>query len=108
MFSIAKFFGEDILDRTLDVVDPLIFDSDKYKQRAGAEILVGLLRGNLLIPTFQKFAELNSGSKHWSPTPSKKLWQWTANRFERVFAQIKPETILFWEEVFQASIEKSA
>jgi len=33
------------LDKTLDVVESLIFDHDKYKQRAGGEILAGILRG---------------------------------------------------------------
>jgi hypothetical protein len=30
-----------------EIIDPLLFDTDKYKQRAGAEILTGILRGGL-------------------------------------------------------------
>ena len=41
----AKIFGDEGLDNILEVIDPLLFDADKYKQRAGAEILAGVLRG---------------------------------------------------------------
>ena len=35
------------MDKFLEVVDKLVLDTDKHKQRAGAEILVGVLRGKL-------------------------------------------------------------
>ena len=38
-------FGDECLDDILPVVERLLFDPDKYKQRAGAEILSGILRG---------------------------------------------------------------
>lgn len=38
-------FGDEGLDEIFVVVEPLMFDSDKYKQRAGAEVLSGILRG---------------------------------------------------------------
>jgi hypothetical protein len=41
----AKMFGDDGLDEIFLVIEPLLVDSDKYKQRAGAEILSGILRG---------------------------------------------------------------
>ena len=41
----AKIFWDEGIDKILEVVDPLLFDADKYKQRAGAEILAGVLRG---------------------------------------------------------------
>lgn len=41
----AKIFGDNGLDQILEVIDPLLFDIDKYKQRAGAEILCGIMRG---------------------------------------------------------------
>ena len=41
----AKMFGDEVLDEILLVIEPLLVDSDKYKQRAGAEILSGILRG---------------------------------------------------------------
>jgi hypothetical protein len=42
---LAKFFGEAILDDITEVVDPLLLETEKHKQRAGAEILAGILRG---------------------------------------------------------------
>ena len=33
------------LDDILSAVDPLLSDPDKFKQRGGAEILAGVLRG---------------------------------------------------------------
>lgn len=41
-------FEHSILDETLGVIDPLLEDNDRYQQRAGAELLAGLLRGMLL------------------------------------------------------------
>ena len=38
-------FGDEGVDEIILVIEPLLFDSDKYKQRAGAEILSGILRG---------------------------------------------------------------
>ena len=43
--STAKMFGDDGLNEIILVIEPLLVDSDKYKQRAGAEILSGILRG---------------------------------------------------------------
>jgi hypothetical protein len=36
-----------VLDDILAAIDPLLSDSDKFKQRGGAEILAGVLRGLL-------------------------------------------------------------
>lgn len=41
----AKTFEDRYLDTILSGMQPLLIDADRYKQRAGAEILVGLLRG---------------------------------------------------------------
>lgn len=38
-------FGHEMLEEILAVIDPLLLDVDKYKQRAGAEFLAGLIRG---------------------------------------------------------------
>ncbi|KAF8898414.1 hypothetical protein BD779DRAFT_1607229 [Infundibulicybe gibba] len=82
--SLAKMFLSGGFDRVLVVIEPLLCDPDKFKQRAGAEILTGLLRG----------------SKHWQTSESEKLWQWTVSRLDQIFAQIKPDTLSFWESVF--------
>jgi proteasome activator subunit 4 len=43
--SLAKLYGKAPLDGALPVIEPLMTDPDKFKQRASAEILSGLLRG---------------------------------------------------------------
>jgi len=35
------------LDGIFDIIEPLLLDTDKYKQRAGAEVWAGLIRGRL-------------------------------------------------------------
>jgi proteasome activator subunit 4 len=47
MYKAAKMFEHEVLDNILAVIDPLLSDPDKFKQRAGAEFLTGLLRGTL-------------------------------------------------------------
>jgi proteasome activator subunit 4 len=43
--SKAKMFENDKLEDLLNVLDPLLGESDKFKQRGAAEILAGLMRG---------------------------------------------------------------
>jgi hypothetical protein len=43
--STAKMFESDKLEDLLNVLDPLLGESDKFKQRGAAEILAGLMRG---------------------------------------------------------------
>ncbi|KAF9270517.1 hypothetical protein L218DRAFT_889040 [Marasmius fiardii PR-910] len=88
--GLAKMSGGEILDHLMKVIEPLISDSDKYKQRAGGEFWTGLLRG----------------SKHWPPPESQRLWQWTSTRLPTIFANIKPETLVFWETVFSYVLEE--
>lgn len=38
-------FEHTILKSSLEVIEPLITDVDRFKQRCGAEMLAGLLRG---------------------------------------------------------------
>lgn len=38
-------FEHRFLDQILPVLEPLLTDNDRYKQRAVAELLAGLLRG---------------------------------------------------------------
>ncbi|KAJ3843176.1 hypothetical protein F5878DRAFT_605646 [Lentinula raphanica] len=87
--SLAKTFESDGLDTLLETIDPLLFDPDKYKQRAGGEVLAGLFRG----------------SKHWSKTNTDNLWKWLMDRLSRLFAQLKPDTLNFWESIFTCILE---
>lgn len=43
--NIAKMFEHEKLETMLAAIDPLLLDPDRFKQRAGAEMLAGLLRG---------------------------------------------------------------
>ncbi|TFK23084.1 ARM repeat-containing protein [Coprinopsis marcescibilis] len=86
--SLIKIFGASILSGILDVVEPLIGDPDKFKQRGGAEMILGILRG----------------FKNWKTSDSDRVWNWITSRFDQFFAQIKPDTISFWEQIFHSQL----
>ncbi|KAJ8084329.1 Proteasome activator BLM10 [Marasmius tenuissimus] len=88
--SLAKMFNGSNLERLLGVIETLISDSDKYKQRAGGEFLTGILRG----------------SKHWPPSKSNVLWGWTIEKLPGIVAGIKPDTLTFWETMFSYVMEE--
>ncbi|KAF9056661.1 hypothetical protein BJ165DRAFT_1362353 [Panaeolus papilionaceus] len=87
---LAKMLGEAGLDNILDTIESLLFGDNKYKQRAGAEILSGILRG----------------AKHWSPSSSQKLWAWTIVCLTRILGLIKPETLVIWEGLVQHQLQR--
>ncbi|KAJ7129977.1 hypothetical protein C8R43DRAFT_1025251 [Mycena crocata] len=86
--TLAKMFEHEILDEILKTIDPLLSDSDKFKQRAGAEFLAGLWRG----------------SKHWPKPLWTKLWTWSITRLQAVFLQIKPDTFPVWQSAVSNQI----
>lgn len=86
---LAKMFEHEVVDAILSVMDPLLSDSDKFKQRAGGEFLTGLIRG----------------AKHWPKHASDKLWTWVRSRLDRIFAEIKPDTLTLWETSFASILE---
>ncbi|KAJ7456643.1 hypothetical protein FB451DRAFT_1276697 [Mycena latifolia] len=88
--TLAKMFEGEILDDILKTIDPLLSDSDKFKQRAGAEFLAGLWRG----------------SKHWPKPLSDRLWTWSISRLDVVFTQIKPDTFQFWQGAVSVQIQE--
>lgn len=45
MFYAAKMFEHEFLEDVLKVIDPLLTDADRFKQRGAADVLAGLLRG---------------------------------------------------------------
>jgi proteasome activator subunit 4 len=77
-------FGRDKVHLILPIIDPLVTDSDKYRQRAASEVLAGLLRG----------------SKHWPPEDLDNLWSWAVERIARVYSHLKPDTLPCWEGFF--------
>lgn len=40
------------------------------------------------------------GAKQWPQAQSEAVWKWFMDRFERIYAQIKPDTLPFWEGLF--------
>lgn len=101
----AKTFEDRHLDTILNSISSLVTDQDRFKQRAGAEVLVGLLRGMALVMRALACIEThNLGSKHWPKQKWDKLWTWTLDRIAQIFVQIKPDTLSFWKSVFSVSV----
>ncbi|KAH9853059.1 ARM repeat-containing protein [Lenzites betulinus] len=88
MKSIAKMFEHEQLPAVLATIDPLLADGDRYKQRSGAELLAGLSRG----------------AKHWPKQHADHLWSWIASRLNRIYAQMKPDTVSFWENLLSEQL----
>lgn len=88
MKSLAKTFEHRFAQAILTVVQPLAIDSDRFKQRAAAEMLAGVLRG----------------SKHWPRSSSDLVWTWMASRLPLIYANLKPDTITFWEGMFSEQL----
>ena len=87
----------------LSAIEPLLTDPDRYKQRAGAEMLCGILRGMFVSCFRYRHTEDVSGSKHWPRQHYEALWTWTMSQIEVIYSQLKPDTLPFWEEVIHVS-----
>ncbi|KAG8858716.1 hypothetical protein FRB96_004853 [Tulasnella sp. 330] len=79
--SIFKMFEDSLLQSMLECLSPLLLDEDKYKLRAGCEILAGILRG----------------SKHWPVDSQTNIWAWVMERLPGLFDQMKPDTVQIFE-----------
>ncbi|CAL1696390.1 unnamed protein product [Somion occarium] len=88
MKSISKMFEHRYVNEILLVIEPLLTDLDRYRQRAAAEILAGLLRG----------------SKHWPLPAFNALWSWMGSHMDQIYAQIKPDTLSFLEGLFNEQL----
>ncbi|KAF7320019.1 hypothetical protein MKEN_00785900 [Mycena kentingensis (nom. inval.)] len=86
---LAKVFGPVILQPIIPIIDPLLTDQDKFKQRAGAELLSGIWRG----------------SKHWPPQESRELWAWSVTKLNEVLPQIKPDTFPLWQTAVSNQVQ---
>lgn len=90
------------LENLLSVTEPLMWNADKFKQRAAAEVLGGLYRG-----AFRDVGKCTKGEhsckltgiKHWPEQQAQQLWRWTTDRLPRLLTQIKPDTRSFWESM---------
>lgn len=83
--TLAKTFEQAYLGQMIANIAPLLSDADRFKQRAGAEFLAGLLRG----------------SKHWPLGAKKHLQDWFMSQLDVICSHIRPDTIRFWEDFFK-------
>ncbi|OCH96671.1 ARM repeat-containing protein [Obba rivulosa] len=86
--SLAKMFEAQKIETMTNVIETMLADSDRFKQRAGAEILAGILRG----------------SKHWPKPLHDHIWAWASAHLDNIFAQIKPDTMGFWESMINEQL----
>lgn len=94
---------EDILNSA----EQLLWDTDRFKQRAGAEMLAGVTRGivTLVLVKFKHGLAIDIiGAKNWPKQHFDQLWSWIIFRLDRMYASIKPDTIGFWEVTFTVSL----
>ncbi|KAF8274047.1 hypothetical protein EI94DRAFT_1714621 [Lactarius quietus] len=87
--SIAKMSQGVGFEKILNATELLLWDTDRFKQRAGAEMLAGTTRG----------------AKNWPKQHSDQLWSWILSRLDRMYTNIKPDTIGFWEATITAFLE---
>jgi proteasome activator subunit 4 len=94
-------------ENILNSVEPLLWDADRFKQRAGAEMLAGITRGMTTVALIKfeyGLATDKLGAKNWPKQWSDQLWSWVISRLDRIYASIKPDTIGFWETTFTVSL----
>ncbi|TFK57485.1 hypothetical protein OE88DRAFT_1651225 [Heliocybe sulcata] len=79
--SIFQLLGDAPLAAMKPVLEGLLKDADKNKQRGAAELLAGLF----------------GGSKHWPGFIQQRLWEWFQPNINKIFGQsIKTDTLLIW------------
>lgn len=105
--SIAKMSQGVGFENMLNPAEQLLWDADRFKQRAGAEMLAGITRGMATLALIKFECGLtidNIGAKNWPKQRSDELWSWVISRLDRIYASIKPDTIGFWEATFSVSL----
>jgi proteasome activator subunit 4 len=94
-------------ENILNSAEQLLWDTDRFKQRAGAELLAGVTRGIAtlaLIKVKYGLAIDIIGAKNWPKQHFDQLWSWIISRLDRIYTNIKPDTIGFWEATFTVSL----
>ena len=94
-------------ENILNSVEEPLWDADRFKQRAGAEMLAGITRGMTTVTLIKSecgLSTVNIGAKNWPKQRSDQLWSWVISRLDRIYANIKPDTIGFWEATFSVSL----
>lgn len=79
--SIFQIFQDEPLDAALPLVNKMLADNDRHKQRAVAEFIGGLLRG----------------AKHWPMSKQKKVHDWLTPIWPKIFESINLDTQPAWE-----------
>lgn len=108
LFLVKIFEGRHLAD-VFAVIDGVLFDvsyitlpnsntvlkillqADKFKQRAAAELLTGLMRG----------------SKHFPGSTSKQLWDWFTPRLPEIYSKLTLDTLTIWQSFINVSIHCS-
>lgn len=79
--SIFQIFEDAPCEFVLPILDELIADKDRHKQRAAGELIGGMVRG----------------SKHWPLQKQQRIWDWLTPLLPAIFEGVTPETQSAWE-----------
>lgn len=79
--SIFQIFRDEPLDIVRELVTAMMTDNDRHKQRAAAEVIGGIMRG----------------AKHWPLGMQKKVYDWLAPMWPKIFESINLDTQPAWE-----------
>jgi len=80
-------------------------EKDQDKQRAAAELLAGLLGGEITSKTSLFIPDPPVGSKHWPTNAQERLWEWYTPYIQKLFNQnIKTDTIPIWTSFLEVCI----
>lgn len=103
----VKMYEDRHLDKALNIIEPFWQDGDRFKQRAAAELLQGILRGGQYLSLAFTFASVHiwpTGCKHWPTRASTKIWTWLSPRLPRILAGVTPDTVQIWEAIFSLQL----
>ena len=85
--ALFRNFGDSVLPHLRGHIERLATDHRESHQRAGAELIAGLVRG----------------SKHWTYHKVETLWSWLLPTVRQALALMSPETIKDWGTSFASS-----
>ncbi|KAI0651592.1 hypothetical protein C8Q79DRAFT_934115 [Trametes meyenii] len=83
--SIFQLLDDEPLEVLKPIVEELLADKDKNKQRAAAEFLAGII----------------AGSKHWPTDSQLELWKWFTPHLKTIFSQKSNESLSVWSSFFE-------
>jgi proteasome activator subunit 4 len=92
------------LEKFLPVLQNLIENKDKNKQRAAAELLAGIIGGKVLCQDDCRRYDGFAGSKHWPTSKQQKLWIWIVPSLKKIIGQnLKTDTLSIWSSFLEVS-----